>query len=256
MRLSRNELLVIINPYAALDHNGMPVGVVLHDPLEGRAGEAHFIGARIARTEVRRTDVQPKRGTIRADRRKPRYATRVDHDMAQQSVPHTAHHIAAIESGALIPANEATARIARVSFVDPAARLATARENAIDAWTREHGDAPPVADWPPLTIPGSAAPGVPAAPAPATNPTPGPTTASSPAPPAAAAPAPASPAPTQPAAPGSASSQEGKPASAATSDGAQSHDGEPTVPAPASAATPPPANEGVPAAEVAEPPHG
>jgi hypothetical protein len=149
MRLSKNELLVIINPYVALDHNGMPVGVVIYDPLEGRPGETQFIGAKITKREVRRTDVQPKRGgAVRADRRRPRYASSVEHDTSAQRVPHTAHHIAAIESGSLIPANEVTAKIARVPFVEPAMRLDEARTAAIATWTRDHGAPPPIEAWP------------------------------------------------------------------------------------------------------------
>jgi hypothetical protein len=138
----------------ALNHDGMPVGVVLYDPLEGRQGEAHFIGARLAKREARRPDVLAKRGNVlRKDRRAPRYVTRVEHDMTPQRVPHTAHHIVAIESGSLIPANEATAKIARVPFVAPAVRLAAARDAAIANWTREYGAPPPVASWPVLAIP-------------------------------------------------------------------------------------------------------
>lgn len=200
MRLSKNELLVHINPYVALNHDGMPVGVVLYDPLEGRQGEAHFIGARIAKREVRRADVPAKRGNaLRKDRRSPRFATRVEHDLAPQRVPHTAHHIVAIESGSLIPANEATAAIARVPFVAPAERLAAARDTAIATWTRDYGVPPPVADWPALAIPAvpvpqatATGPAVVATVAPSTAPTPGAAPAPAPSPaPAAAAPAPA-----------------------------------------------------------------
>jgi hypothetical protein len=133
----------------ALDHNGMPVGVVIYDPLEGRPGETQFIGAALTKREVRRTEVQPKRGgAVRADRRRPRYASSVEHDTSAQPVPHTAHHIAAIESGSLIPANEATAKIATVPFVEPTMRLDQAREAAIATWTREHGVPPPIEAWP------------------------------------------------------------------------------------------------------------
>ncbi len=122
---SNTILVVYPNVYAAADHLGRLSAAVRYDPDHGKAGVVHFVGAEMQR--------MPRQGLIRDELkergvRQTMYDTTFKHSLEQQRVPHTDYIKRQIRDGSLIPANEETARLGGVKFVEPSAALEKARE--------------------------------------------------------------------------------------------------------------------------------
>jgi hypothetical protein len=122
-----STLKVYPNPWIARDRNGLPCGVCPRDPEADGGGPGQFVGARVDR---RRTEVLQKlaKGD---DLRSPMQRTAYEFmgiasdDPALESklfacepveLPRSKYYLSQIRSRALIPADEATAKLAKVKF--------------------------------------------------------------------------------------------------------------------------------------------
>lgn len=125
-------LLVVANPYCALDEEGNPVGALRRTDL----GPEALIGA------VRSVAPDGTRTLVWLDEPK--------------AIPANQTHRRWLQHGEILPADEATAREVGIAFVPVAEALAKAKANAAKAFQQATGRLPPFAE---------AAPAKPAAPA-------------------------------------------------------------------------------------------
>lgn len=170
-------LRVYANPYAHVDHKGRAAGACSCEAINHVAvGDRRWVGA----------SLHPKLSVHKeregGDLRAPTGEVVFEFSNEVQTIPDTPHYKARIRDGALVPADEETADLANVPFVDPAKKLAGARDRALAA-LKVHAPKRIVAKFEaePLFQP--------AGPSPASPPT---SPAASPAPPPAPAPAPTS----------------------------------------------------------------
>lgn len=136
MPLPIKTLSVLPNPWAAIDHQGRPSGVVLCDPVEHvptRGDEPRrFVGATMAARMLR--EFPP--GDPRSNEQDTTW-TFVTEPVA---LPNTGYYRERIRSGELIAADSKTSRVAgQKNFVPPATALADARTAAIANWERDVG---------------------------------------------------------------------------------------------------------------------
>ena len=128
---------VLANPYAHLDHEGRPAGVVMLDPVEHHAyggdGEARrFVGAAI---DLSKTEVYQRAAasSAQSDLQDTVFAFSGD----VQDLPMTQYYLSAIRSGELLAADEATAEHAGIEFHEPYAALDTAKKTSLERWKAE-----------------------------------------------------------------------------------------------------------------------
>ncbi len=121
-------LCVYPNVFAVADHRGRLSAAVRFDPDHGRAGSVHFVGAQMKKRPVAGfvRNAQNEKGV-----RKTIYDVTIAHSIDIQRVPHTDFFKRQIKDGALMPADEATARTVGVKFVEPQKALELARERLI-----------------------------------------------------------------------------------------------------------------------------
>ena len=110
-RATQASLLVFPNKWHQVDKFCNPAGIVACDP-EGHSPDNRKIGASLESTDVIGT-FEP------GDLRKPRQHNYWQFDVEPTWLPVTAYYIAEIRKGTLFAANEATAFLAGVPFVDP-----------------------------------------------------------------------------------------------------------------------------------------
>lgn len=133
------KLSVYANPYVYVDHLGRLAGACPFDP-DFAAGERRYIGAEV---DVEKTKIVTKRGALdpRGDRTDIVWA----YSTGPVSIPDSATHRRYLQHGDILPATEREHRLARVAgeFVDPLAKLASLRAEALFAWAqRREGEAP------------------------------------------------------------------------------------------------------------------
>jgi hypothetical protein len=128
------QVRVVANPFHVLDHRGRPCGVF---PEEPRAVGQHlgYVGAKVdtSKTKVLRAKAE---GDIRPSFQNTEYAFSAD----AVSVPTTPYYRQGLRSGAILPADEATATWAGVTFSPPASALEQARKTAEAAFERAYGE--------------------------------------------------------------------------------------------------------------------
>jgi hypothetical protein len=145
-------LCVYPNVFAVADHLGRLSAAVRFDPDHGRQGSVHFVGAQVNR--------RPREGFIRTARnekgvRQTIFDVTVKHSLKVQKLPHSGFFKRQIKDGSLIPADEATARLAGVKFVDPPKALEQARKKLIDELLTMHSEEVVnrfAAAWPKFTL--------------------------------------------------------------------------------------------------------
>lgn len=140
--LSRATLWVVVNPFAApLDEQGRPCTIVQFDPDHTPAGTVRRIGCSLDRKPL--ADHRPRRpGSHASPAQYPRFDTSVVYDLAAKPVPHSVYHVALLKSGDLVPANETTAKICGMKFVDPGVQVEAALEKAVAEWLFDHEGQP------------------------------------------------------------------------------------------------------------------
>ena len=153
-------LSVYCNPFASLDHEGRPSGVVLMDPVEHHSygaatvdsvtGEprwepSRYVGATLdaeATTITKRAAAQGRGLSGQADLQDTVWAFSSE----PQTVPLTSYYLARIRDGELIPADAQSAAVAGRPFVPYETAIQSARTHALGLWfrARPHHDVP---DW-------------------------------------------------------------------------------------------------------------
>jgi hypothetical protein len=136
------------NPYAALDPNGKPAGVVHFDPEHNLGNDVAHIGCITSRKPADASKLWSRY----EHNRDTRYCYEHSFDLAAADIPHTDYHVRQIKDGSLLCADEATARTAGIAFVQPAVALEKAREAAIAEWVANYGVEPPTESWEKFTI--------------------------------------------------------------------------------------------------------
>lgn len=127
------QVRVVANPFHTLDHRGRPCGVF---PVEPRTvGESlGYVGAKVdaTKTKVLRAKVE---GDIRPSFQNTEYSFSRD----PVSVPMTAYYRQGLRSGAILPADEAAAKWAGITFTAPVDALVVARKAAEAEFERTYG---------------------------------------------------------------------------------------------------------------------
>lgn len=112
MRLSKNTLSVMVNPFCApLGEDGRAQALVAHDPSEQIGRD--YVGARVLPIVA---DSKARAGNPFG----PSVKAVVSYRVVPEKVPHTTHYAAQIKSGETFPCDVETARAAGVAFVGPA----------------------------------------------------------------------------------------------------------------------------------------
>ena len=141
--MDQDTLRVHPNPYTFVDHKGRAAGtfpVDTADHFQDRdAGRK--VGSRVDgdKTKILST---PAPGEIRGHIQD----TVHEYDAEPVVLPRTHHYMAGIRSGALIPADEATAAAVGMKFVQPGEALAKARHAAIAQYRAQYGEDPAFAN--------------------------------------------------------------------------------------------------------------
>jgi hypothetical protein len=135
-------LKVLANPYFALDANGMPAAMCRWDPEVGRPGAVEFIGVTIARKQEPFEERSPFR-----KRATPRRPAKLVYAQTPVEIPLTPMHRDYVRQGALLAADQPTARACLIFFVPPANALAQAKAQAIAQYRASNGQDPPVEQW-------------------------------------------------------------------------------------------------------------
>lgn len=131
---TRRTLLVLPNPYHALDAFGGPAGAVPYEPTESPVpvDDRRWVGVTRLETELLDT-------FGRGDLRSPRQHTRFVFDDAPVSLPISQYYVDRIREGALIPADERTAMAAGMRFEDPGLVAAKTVAKAAVTWKAHTG---------------------------------------------------------------------------------------------------------------------
>ncbi len=154
LSMALKTLLVFANPYAAIDHNGIPSGSCPSDPEHG-GGSLRWPGAVIDQDLTKAEILHwEHRGA-----RSPDQTTRFKFSTEPERIVDTQHHRMCLRCGDLIAADEATAKAGQKDFVKPMAALRAARDLSIMKYRAEQGHDPafvsdPLLDpWPELGKP-------------------------------------------------------------------------------------------------------
>lgn len=130
-------LLVVANPYAALDAAGNPAGLVPKDPSTSRDGS--HVGATRRITSVEKV--------AKNELRSPNVTTEITFSSEPVEVPSTEYYRRKIRRGELLAADQSTATAANLEkFVPPAKALAAAKKAAVDDYIATHGELPACAN--------------------------------------------------------------------------------------------------------------
>jgi hypothetical protein len=128
MRLSKNTLRLVVNPFCApLDAEGRACALVPTDPSEPSG--AKFVGARLVIDA--KADVVKRPGNVFGDRVKPR----VEYDLRAKDYPDTSYYREKLKSGEVFAAEGAIDKLAAAAIgifesgVDP--------RNVCPAWEKQ-----------------------------------------------------------------------------------------------------------------------
>lgn len=141
--MSKQRVLrVFPNPFHALDHDGYPACALPHEPVGDGVttfDDRRFIGATLCAKMLQKFP----QGSAQHSTQETWFEFS-DEPTPILSSPYYKHAMARNE---IIPADEESARVAGVAFIEPAVRLEQLKREAIQAWTNqnheEHDDVPP-----------------------------------------------------------------------------------------------------------------
>lgn len=136
------SLRVLPNPYFELDAHGMPAGMCVREPGTGRPGVVEFIGVTVARKAEKFDERDPHRA-----RATPRRPAKLVYAQAPVEIPATPMHVDYVRKGALLAADQPTARACKIWFVPPAHAIEQAKMRAIEQWCANHAEPPPIDQW-------------------------------------------------------------------------------------------------------------
>lgn len=169
---TKDILRVFPNPFAFLDHEGLPAATFPFDPIH-HSPDRRWVGAVVDRspgpdgkpktrhlpqpgdltTAIRDTRPGAPPGAIRrvhvdrAPRKRIVWVHSVDLE-APHVVPDTPHYRFGLREQSLLPADPETAEKAGVPYLEPGRALLEAAKKAIADWTQAYGSPPSADDWP------------------------------------------------------------------------------------------------------------
>lgn len=151
--LSSATLRVIINPFAApLDENGRPCAIVNYDPEHtGKPGSVRRIGCTIERKldDVReRGKWKGQKPGTSAPAQYKRFNTKVLYDLSPQPIVDSLYHRKLVQDGALLAADDPTAKLCDVEARAPGEGLAASAAERLQDWIYDRdGAVPDVGSW-------------------------------------------------------------------------------------------------------------
>lgn len=134
------HLLVIPNPFTALDVNGLPCGFCFVDPQHARPFQV--VGGTLGRKVLPHDDMPEGAERDPEDLRESRVKVRTSVKLAAVPVQNTEYHRARIACGDLIAVDRETAAVAgigRDAFLPPAQVMSDTLALRIVEWMAEHG---------------------------------------------------------------------------------------------------------------------
>ncbi len=144
-------LRVVCNPFAGLDHEGVPAGAFAFDP-EHAAGARRWVGASIDTERTKLVPLKPTemlKGKHVAFEPVPRQRTFYKFDLSPQTVLDTAHYRMGLRIGDIFAADEETSRkVGQLQFTPIEQALMAACEAALSRWKAAHGEMPNFELWP------------------------------------------------------------------------------------------------------------
>lgn len=134
------HLLVIPNPFTALDSNGLPCGFCFTDPQHARPFQ--IVGGTIGRKVLPHDDMKEGAERLPEDIRETRVKVRTSVRLAAVPVQNTEYHRARIAAGDVIAVDKETAAAAGIGakdFLPPAQVMSDTLALRIVEWQAEHG---------------------------------------------------------------------------------------------------------------------
>lgn len=126
------------NPFHVLDHEGRPAGAVLKE-IDGAYSSLSYVGATMTSKPA---DI-PGNSTPRQGELRQLVEDRTfEFETGDIRLAKSAYYLRCVKDGALLAADEATAKAAGIPFVDPTVALSKARKAAIDSWVATYGEMP------------------------------------------------------------------------------------------------------------------
>ncbi len=148
-------LRVFPNPWAVIDHNGLPCGTVPFDPVHG-GGARRWVGARIESATpenkprvLMQKPVKKGGAPVRLMSEDEIIHPRWSFELTEPTLlPLHLYYLGAIRTGELLAADAATAELAGVKFIERDAALLAAFRAGVAKHEREHMTTLDVSRWP------------------------------------------------------------------------------------------------------------
>lgn len=135
MPLKPRTLSVFANLYSHVDEQGRPQGALPWDP-HGHNPDRGWVGARLEAVQIKPARTV-KVGNAVLTLEEAEYERTLVFDHEPTTLPETPYYLAALRRGELVAADEATAKMAGLKFVDPEKALADAKIAAITLWKQQ-----------------------------------------------------------------------------------------------------------------------
>ncbi len=127
------KLKVWPNPFLQIDHEGRPNGVLPYEP-EGDGvrtfDSRRFVGAHLKAVILEEFPKGDPRQTVQD--------TTFEYEEVAVEVKNTPYYRNALKDGSLFAADEKTARLAGIKFVDPDKALTNAKTAALEVWSKTY----------------------------------------------------------------------------------------------------------------------
>lgn len=135
MPLKPRTLSVYANPYSHVDEQGRPQGALPWDPQGHNPGRG-WVGAHLEAVQTKAATSVVIKG-VAYETEAAEHARTLVFDHEPTTLPETPYYLAALRRGELFAADEATAKMAGLKFVDPETALAAAKADAITRWKQQ-----------------------------------------------------------------------------------------------------------------------
>lgn len=142
-------LKVLPNPYASLDAQGNPDGVVRYDPALGLPGVVHYVGATVTAKWVDKSGAPagPLRPPPAVAKKNDAHFRPVERAVTFSGeavdIPDSPYHRERVRDGSQIAADPQTARACGVPFLPYAAAIERAKARACEKYKAQTGQLPP-----------------------------------------------------------------------------------------------------------------
>ena len=151
--MPQQTLRVFANPYAALDHEQRPAGRVLIDPVEHMAPHDDYSNPAEPKHERRYVGAALDPELTKVLKRAPHGSAQADlqdtvwkHEEGDVELPDTPFYRLHLRQRSLFPADQATADLVGMPFVERDKAIAAAKQGALALHFRERPDGP-IPEW-------------------------------------------------------------------------------------------------------------